>query len=124
MSFGGTTEMFYSCQSLVSVPEYDFGKNSQTYDMFKYCTKLTTLGGFLNYGKALSAYSALNKYVALDLSTCTQLTHDSLMNVINKLYDIASAGYNTQKLVLGSTNLAKLTAEEVAIGTSKGWSIS
>lgn len=124
MSFGGTTEMFYSCQSLVSVPEYDFGKNSQTYDMFKYCTKLTTLGGFLNYGKALSANSALDKYVALDLSTCTQLTHDSLMNVINKLYDIASAGYNTQKLVLGSTNLAKLTAEEVAIGTSKGWSIS
>ena len=123
-SFGGTSEMFYSCQSLVSVPEYDFGKNNQTYNMFSYCTKLTTLGGFLNYGKALGAYSALYRYVALDLSTCTQLTHDSLMNVINKLYDIASAGYNTQKLVLGNENLAKLTAEEVAIGTSKGWSIS
>jgi hypothetical protein len=124
MSYGGTTEMFYSCQSLVSVPEYDFGKNSQTYGMLKYCTKLTTLGGFLNYGKALDSTSALNTYTALDLSSCTQLTHDSLMNVINKLYDIASAGYNTQKLMLGNENKAKLTAEEIAIATNKGWTVS
>ena len=45
-------------------------------------------------------------------------------NKINNLYDIATKGCNTQKLVLGNTNIAKLTAEEVAIGTSKGWSIS
>lgn len=123
-SFGGTSEMFYSCQSLISIPEYDFGKNSQTYNMLKYCTKLTTLGGFLNYGKALDSTSALNTYTALDLSSCTQLTHDSLMNVINKLYDIASAGYNTQKLMLGNENKAKLTAEEIAIATNKGWTVS
>ena len=43
------------------------------------------------------------------------------MNAINDLYDIASAGVQPQKLVLGSTNLAKLTAEEIAIATNKGW---
>ena len=46
------------------------------------------------------------------------------MNVINNLCDIAAKGVKTQKLTIGSTNLAKLTAEEVVIGTSKGWSIS
>jgi hypothetical protein len=55
---------------------------------------------------------------------CTKLTHDSLMNVINNLYDIKSKGCNTQQLVLGSTNLAKLTAEEINIAVEKGFSVS
>jgi len=46
------------------------------------------------------------------------------MNVINNLYDIATKGCNTQQLVLGSTNIAKLTAEEIAIATNKGWTVS
>ena len=46
------------------------------------------------------------------------------MNVINNLYDIASAGVKPQQLVLGSENLAKLTAEEIKIATDKGWTVS
>ena len=59
-----------------------------------------------------------------DLSSATKLTHESLMNVINNLYDIKTKGCNAQPLVLGSTNLAKLTAEEIAIATNKGWNVS
>ena len=44
------------------------------------------------------------------------------MCILNKVYDISNKG--TQIINLGDTNKAKLTAEEVAIGTSKGWSIS
>jgi hypothetical protein len=46
------------------------------------------------------------------------------MNVINNLYDIASAGIKTQRLVLGADNMAKLTADEIAIATNKGWTVS
>ena len=46
------------------------------------------------------------------------------MNVINNLYDIATKGCNAQLLYLGSTNLAKLSAEEIAIATNKGWTVS
>jgi hypothetical protein len=67
----------------------------------------------------------------LNLSTCTALTHDSLINVINGLYDlnltydVANGGtLYTQTLNLGSTNKAKLTAEEIAIATAKGWTVS
>jgi hypothetical protein len=60
----------------------------------------------------------------LDLSTCTNLTHDSLMNVINKLYDIKGKGCKNQALVLGTTNLAKLTSTEIEIATAKGWNVS
>ena len=53
------------------------------------------------------------------------------MNVINNLYDlnitydVANGGtLYTQSLVLGGTNLAKLTDEEKAIAINKGWSLS
>jgi hypothetical protein len=86
---------------------------------------LKNLGGFLNLGKNYSVTASSNvESYRLQLNTQIGLTHESLMNVINKLYDIATKGCNTQTLWLGSTNLAKLTAEEIAIATNKGWSVS
>ena len=117
--------MFNYCSSLTTVPELDLSSATNLTQMFRYCIVLTTLGGFKNLGQAyLTSKSSNYSEYKLDLSSCTQLTHDSLMNVINKLYDIATKGCNTQQLVLGSTNLAKLTAEEIAIATNKGWSVS
>ena len=88
-------------------------------------SKLQDFGGFENLGEAYlnTTASNYNDY-GLDLSYCLLLTHDSLMNVINGLYDIASKGVKPQKLVLGSTNLSKLTADEIAIATNKGWTVS
>lgn len=123
-SYGGSDNMFNTCTLLETVPEYDFETNNHVYSMFENCKNLKNLGGFLNYGKALSTTGANNSYAGFDFRRNTNLTHDSLMNVINKLYDIAGAGYNVQKLTLGSTNLAKLTAEEIAIATNKGWTVS
>lgn len=57
------------------------------------------------------------------LTDIAELTHDSLMNVINNLYDIKSKGVKNQRLQLGNTNKAKLTAEEIAIATNKGWNV-
>lgn len=57
------------------------------------------------------------------LTDIAELTHDSLMNVINNLYDIKSKGVKPQTLQLGNTNKAKLTAEEIAIATNKGWNV-
>ena len=54
----------------------------------------------------------------LILSNCPKLTHDSLMNVINEAADVTSS---PKTLTLGSTNLNKLTDEEKAIATNKGW---
>lgn len=56
-----------------------------------------------------------------DLSQWNLLTHESLLNVINAL--VPQEG-TTKTLKLGSTNLAKLTEEEIAIGTDKGWTLT
>ena len=98
--------MFGNCRSLTSVPLFDTSKVTNMYYMFSNCTSLTTLGGFLNLK------------VNLDISKAPNLTHDSLMNVINKAANVKSS---PKTLTLGSTNLGKLTSAEKAIATNKGW---
>ena len=116
---------FYQAESLKEIKKLNFGKVTNIDKLLVYCNELTNLGGFTNLGQAYSTTQSAN-YVnyTLTLSSSTKLTHDSLMNVINNLYDIAAKEVKTQKLVLGSTNLAKLTAEEIQIATDKGFSVS
>ena len=128
--------MFYNCINLIHIPLLDFGNistlESEFHSTFGGCTDLITLGGFKDLGKNYSSKTS-NNYptLRLKLKDCSKLTHDSLMNVINNLYDL-NLTYNvanggtlyTQQLVLGSTNLAKLTEDEIAIATAKGWTVS
>jgi hypothetical protein len=51
------------------------------------------------------------------------LSHDSLMSIINALADKTGVS-GTFKVTLGATNLAKLTADEIAIAEGKGWTLA
>ena len=126
-------QTFYGCQNLKTLGVINAEKvNSMSEVIYgKYGMALQNFGGMKDLGKAYTEKTSNISYYTLDLSTCNSLTHDSLMNVINNLYDL-NITYNvagggtlyTQQLVLGSTNLAKLTAEEIAIATNKGWTVS
>ena len=48
-----------------------------------------------------------------------KLTHDSLMSIINAL----SSSVSGKTLTIGSTNIAKLTQDELDIAESKGWTV-
>ena len=86
-----------------------FGQNAETIGTcFANCKALTTITGNPNF-KA-----------SLNLASCTKLTHDSIMVVINGLQTVTT----TQKLTLGSTNLAKLTEADKKIATDKGWTLA
>ena len=120
--------MFNNCSNLEIIPLLNMQKVSNTGwpNGFIYnCANLTTLGGFKNLGQGYSTTIAENyAYTTLKMPYSTKLTHESLMNVINNLYDIKTKGVKPQQLVLGTTNLAKLTSEEIAIATEKGWNVS
>ena len=116
--------MFQACKALITVEQIDASSFTSITDMFNACTSLENLGGLLNLGKAYAGKSVNSNSCKLNLSSSTKLTHESLMNIINNLYDLAGNGMNTQQLVLGATNLAKLTADEIAIATNKGWTVS
>ena len=99
--------------------------------IFRGVYALENFGGILNLGKGYTQKTNNYNNYQLSVSDCTKLTHDSLMNIINGLYDL-NLTYNvagggtlyTQSLVLGETNKAKLTEEEIAIATSKGWDVT
>lgn len=118
-------EMFSSCTSLTTIPLLDTSSIINIWRIFNNCSNIENIGGFQNLGNAYSKTASVNTYqYELSLSKLTKLTHDSLMNVINNLYDIATKGCKAQKLTLGTDNMAKLTAEEIAIATNKGWTVS
>lgn len=117
--------MFYRCLNLKTIPELDFGNMIFFNQTFAYCGKLEELGGFKDLGKAYEITATENnKNYTLDLSASNLITHDSLMNIINDLYDIETKGCKKQMLKIGTKNLAKLTDEEKAIATAKGWNLS
>ena len=63
--------------------------------------------------------------VSTNIGQATGLNHDTLIRFINCLYDYAAEGStNTYTLTLGPTLLAKLTDEEKAIATNKGWTLN
>ena len=58
-----------------------------------------------------------------DVHWSTKLSKDSLMSIINALYDYKNSG-KTYTVTFGTENLAKLTDAEKAIATQKGWTLA
>ena len=121
--------MFNRCYSLKTIPKLDTSEVTNIFNMFYGCYALSNLGGFRNLGQAyLITQSANYSNYTLDLSHTNVLTEASIINVLNNLYDIKTKGCQPQKVVLGSTNLAKLVSEEgqqaLSNSQAKGWNIS
>lgn len=124
-----TAYMFRGCSSLTEIPVLDMSKNKQPTNIVTNCTSLTTLGGFTNLGLSyLTTVAANYANYTVDVSTCTNLTEQSLINLLSGLYDIKTRGCKAQKCVLGATNLAKLTSTEGQAALTQaqtyGWTVS
>lgn len=99
-------------------------------EMFWSNTSLRNLGGWIDLGKGYTQKTEYYAPYTLDISTSTYITYESLMNVINGLYDlnitydVANGGtLYRQKLVLNSTCKSRLSTEDIAIAEAKGWTI-
>ena len=127
---------FNYCSRLTSLTlPAGFGQNATDLSFcFSNCSEVTSLAlpaGFAQNATTASAcfYRCLaltditgnpNFKVSVSLSDSTNLTHDSLMVIINGLQTVTE----TQTLTLGTTNLAKLAPEEKAVATDKGWELA
>ena len=106
------TSTFNGCKTLIEldVSNWDISKITASYylgNTFDNCTSLVDF------------YPPKNISTNMSVEKSTALSHDSLMRIINNLITVAS----TKTLTLGATNLAKLTDEEKAIATGKGWTV-
>ena len=124
--------MFSSCQSLtdLDLSSFDMSKVTNVSSMFQSTSKLTNLKFGKNLGKSYTQKTT--KYSQYTLSVSSEyLTYDSLMDVINNLYDlnlsydVANGGtLYRQELNIGYKNRLRLTEEEIAIATNKGWNVT
>lgn len=58
----------------------------------------------------------------VNFSAATKLTHESLESITGALYDYSETE-TTRTLTVGSTNLEKLSEENIATVTQKGWTL-
>lgn len=150
------SSMFSNCDKLKEIPQYDTSKAKEMDYMFGYCTelkdiplldcsgplayirgifqgcsKLENVGGLKDLGISYTTKSENYYNYVLSLSDSKLLTHESLMNIINNLYDlnlsykVAEGGtLYRQQLYLGPINKPKLTEEEIQIAINKGWNVT
>ena len=121
--------MCSGCSNLKDVPLLDCGKVTSIRNIFANASNITNVEGFKDLGKAYSTSTSANtSNYEISFTASVKVTEQSLINVLNNLYDIATKGCNTQKCTIGSTNLAKLTSEEgqqaLANAQAKGWTVS
>ena len=100
---------FNNCSKLETVRKIICDKTANVTYLFNNCSRLknVTFEGEIGYG--------------FDVSKATEITHDSLMSIINALETKTSG---THTMTFGATNLAKLTDAEKAIATQKGWTLA
>lgn len=120
---------FQDCHKLVKLNKINCEKVEDISSALENTRDLTDFGGFENIGKAyLTTLPENYFYYKINMSNSPKLTEQSLINTLNGLYDIKTKGCKPQQLILGSTNLAKLTSEEgqtaLSNAQAKGWTIS
>lgn len=128
--------MYSNCQWITEVTGLDTSNGTKFSYMFEYCGRLETIET-LNLSKctsaSLSLFNAWNSKIKnitfegtipCSLTFYSNvLTYESLIGMINALVDY-SGTTTTRTLKIGTTNLNKLTDEEKAIATEKGWTLA
>ena len=98
--------MFYEAKGISIIPAYDFSSVTYASYMFYNCNTLEEIH-----------FTGLK--VSFDISASTKFTELALVEILNNLGTPTSS----QTLTMGATNLAKLSDEEKAIATDKGWTL-
>ena len=126
--------MFNGCTALTSIPQLDTSNGTNFSYMFTNCTALTSIPLLnmssiptTNWDNMFQNCTALENVTFEGtipvrgnmsvFSSCPNLTVDSLMSFINALTNMSSSA--TYTITIGSTNLAKLTEEQIQIATDK-----
>ena len=101
----------FSNTTFTYIPSLDFNSATNVSNVFGGNTLIT-----INEVKNI-------KISGINLSGPQKLNHDTLIRFLNALYDYSDSS-DSYTITFGSENLKKLTDEEKAIATSKGWTLN
>lgn len=128
---------FNSCYALTSISLPELTNVTDMGSCFQYCSSITSIslpslpnissfGGMFNGCTSLenltigSLNSSLTVIDNWAINSCTKLSVESLVNILNALPQHTSSG---NRCTLGTTNLAKLSNEQKIIALSKNWTL-
>ena len=100
-------ETFYGCNKLTTIPALDVSKVDNMQYIFQGCYKLKSI-------------EMTGMKVDFDISSSTEFSRNALVVILNNLATVSTS----QTLTMGAENLAKLTEEDKAIATNKGWTLA
>lgn len=128
--------MFYAVRNATSISAFKMTKATDVREMFAWSQFITIpaldfssvpAGSYhYNFSKgctALTSFLATGIHFSFDLSESTNLDQAALRVVIDNLGDMTDTG-KTATLTLGSTLLAKLTADDITTANNKGWNLA
>lgn len=98
------TYMFCNCQNLTSIPRLDVSNVNKMISTFQHCPNLTDIGGLINLK------------VSVEISYSGKLTRESVLNIFNDM-----AVVDNETIYFHKNVISKLTDEDIAIATQKGW---
>ena len=102
------SSMFSGCSQLTSIPALNVSNVVDMSDTFRDCSSLEEI-------------HMTGMKVSFNISASTKFTRAALVEILNNLATIITSTY---KIKMGATNLAKLTDEDKAIATNKGWKLA
>lgn len=125
----------YITKNIIKLPPIDLSNVTMMRYFFMYCTMLVEVEGELDIGfsnnntamfgsngasapTGLTTIKIKNLSTDLDVHYCTKLSKESLLYLLNNVQTVDNG-----TIILGTENYAKLTEEEIAVATAKGWSV-
>lgn len=124
-------DMFNGCSKLTTIPLLDISNVTNIGNMFFLCSNLTTvpaldvnnvtsMSQMFSYCSNLKSILMTNIGANLNISASTKFERSDLLVILNNLKTVTEA----KTLTMGADNLAKLTEEDKAIATNKGWTLA
>lgn len=119
--------VFRGCDALqkIDLTRWDASNTTSAgnYGMFNQSGVISIIGDYTIDDVVQNNISCLNGLtVSFNTGNPTNINRASLRALINGLADLT--GQTAQTLTIGNTNIAKLTEEDIAIATSKNWTIA
>lgn len=115
--------LFFRCKEIKEIPAFNFSLLDVNSRSFNYANNSST-------SDWLSGCSNLEKIHIVDIhynfnisqAEVTKLNREALVEIIGNLRDMT--GSTAKTLTMGSTNMAKLTTDDIAVATAKNWTIA
>lgn len=110
--------LFCNCRNIKIIPAFNFSSLPTNWADFS----VVTSGGWIYNCTNIEEIHIVDIHYNMNIKASTKFTREALVEIIGNLRDMT--GSTAKTLTMGSTNMAKLTTDDIAVATAKNWTIA